>query len=275
MCRWKRYVSITKMDAKVICCGPCICLLLRFVVQSLGDSGDSGSVNGWGFVDLIIYLRAMARSLGMAGEPGGVSERKRWSPARLTVIVCRKSCGKEIWPARIICKRLFVFVNLYFNRSARNTTMQFTLRRLLLNLPRRFIGVGVVFCCVIIMFSSRPSRSISRASSACSRFCKFSSYSRCCNCFCFSSSSLKRSSYKRKWGARFLFVVFKTKIRNIGSKKRFIEEVHNKLILCFYKAHAKKNVKKTKCAHRNWSICLPLQRIWTPDGPTFYKSTIW
>lgn len=67
-----------------------------------------------------------------------------------------------------------------------------TFRRLLLKRPRRLFGVGVF--CVIIIFSSRPNSSISRASNSSARFCRFSSFCRCCNCFCFSSSSLQRNS---------------------------------------------------------------------------------
>lgn len=70
-----------------------------------------------------------------------------------------------------------------------------------LNFPRRFIGVGVL--CVIIIFNSRPNNSISRASSSCSRFCRFSSSWRCFNCFSFSSSSLQRNSCSNK--IKFLF----------------------------------------------------------------------
>lgn len=47
------------------------------------------------------YLRAIARNLGIAGDPGGVSVRKRESSNKavcLTVIVCLKSNGNDICP---------------------------------------------------------------------------------------------------------------------------------------------------------------------------------
>lgn len=48
-----------------------------------------------------LYIRAMARSLGIAGDPGGVSVRNRDSSRNavcLTVIVCLKSNGNDICP---------------------------------------------------------------------------------------------------------------------------------------------------------------------------------
>ena len=49
-------------------------------------------------------------------------------------------------------------------------------RRLFLNLPLRFLGVGLLMiCCRIMMLSSRSSRSISRSASSCSLFFKNSS----------------------------------------------------------------------------------------------------
>lgn len=124
------------------------------------------------------YSRAMALSRGIAGEPGGVSVRILDSSrvaVCLTVIVCLKSTGNDICPGSRFKSCNYENFNISLLYANHCLHLQSTLNLFLLNFPRRFFGVGVF--CVIIMFSSRPNRSISRASNACSRFFRSSS---CC-----------------------------------------------------------------------------------------------
>lgn len=55
---------------------------------------------------LDVYSRAIARSRGLiAGDPGGVSDCRFVSstlPVCITVILCLKSSGKEIWPGAFL-----------------------------------------------------------------------------------------------------------------------------------------------------------------------------
>lgn len=100
----------------------------------------------------------MARSVVIAGDPGGVSVRRRESSRRavcFTVNVCLKSSGNEICPGsrfkscQLKEKKTKTKFNIAIQYSLAYINTVHTFSLLLLNLPRRFLGVGV-FCVFII-----------------------------------------------------------------------------------------------------------------------------
>lgn len=140
------------------------------------------------------YSRAIARSRGLiAGDPGGVSACKFVSstlPVCMTVILCLKSNGKEIWPGAFFksCRGRNHVINLLSQSSLLHLlTFNFEVPIF----PRLFNGVGALF---MMIFSSRPSRSSSRFFSSCASFIRFSCSRFCCCCIRPSSSSLLRNS---------------------------------------------------------------------------------